>query len=51
MVAFLPSVEKRFIYIENVYITEDMGNSLLKDCLEIKRILVASINTAKENKQ
>ncbi len=32
------------------YISEDMGKSLLADCLEIKRILVASINTAKENK-
>ena len=32
------------------YITEDMGQSLLKDCLEIKRMLIASINTAKENK-
>ena len=31
------------------YITEDMGKSLLNDCLEIKRILVASINTAKES--
>ena len=31
------------------YITEDMGQSLLKDCLEIKRMLIASINTAKEN--
>jgi len=31
------------------YITEDMGNSLLSDCLEIKKILIASINTAKEN--
>ena len=31
------------------YITEDMGNSLLGDCLEIKRMLIASINTAKEN--
>ena len=30
------------------YITEDMGNSLLGDCLEIKRMLIASINTAKE---
>ena len=30
-------------------ITEDMGQSLLKDCLEIKRMLIASINTAKEN--
>ena len=33
------------------YITEEMGNSLLNDCLEIKRILIASIKTAKgENK-
>ena len=32
------------------YITEDMGASLLNDCLEIKRVLIASINTAKENK-
>lgn len=31
------------------YITDEMGESLLKDCLEIKRILIASINTAKEN--
>lgn len=31
------------------YITEDMGKSLLNDCLEVKRILIASINTAKEN--
>ena len=30
-------------------ITEDMGKSLLNDCLEIKRMLIASINTAKEN--
>lgn len=32
------------------YITEDMSHSLLSDCLEIKRLLIASINTAKENK-
>ena len=32
------------------YITDDMGKSLLNDCLEIKRMLIASINTAKENK-
>ena len=32
------------------YLSEDMGNSLLKDCIEIKRILIASINTAKEKK-
>jgi four helix bundle protein len=33
------------------YIDEEMGKSLLSDCLEIKRILIASINTAKENMQ
>lgn len=31
------------------YLDEALCNSLLQDCLEIKRILVASINTAKEN--
>ncbi len=29
------------------YITADMQESLLRDCLEIKRMLVSSINTAK----
>ena len=38
------------LLIMSEYITEDMGKSLLNDCLEIKRILIASINTAKENK-
>ena len=33
------------------YITADMGNSLLGDCLELKRLLIASINTAKGNAQ
>ena len=33
----------------SAYISHEMGDSLLKDCLEIKRILIASINTAKEN--
>ena len=32
------------------YITEDEGNSLLTDCLEIKRILISTLNTAKQNK-
>ena len=32
------------------YIDEKMSRSLLEDCLEIKRILIASINTAKERK-
>lgn len=31
------------------YISQDMGNSLLNDCLEIKRILISSLNTAKNN--
>ena len=31
------------------YIDDKMSSSLLNDCLEIKRILIASINTAKEN--
>ncbi|MBO5089480.1 MAG: four helix bundle protein [Clostridia bacterium] len=31
------------------YIDDKMSNSLLNDCLEIKRILISSINTAKEN--
>ena len=31
------------------YIDDKMCDSLLGDCLEIKRILIASINTAKEN--
>ncbi len=30
------------------YLTETEGQSLIYDCLEIKRILIASINTAKE---
>ena len=33
------------------YITEKEGESLLKDCLEIKKILVATINTAKQNNE
>ena len=31
------------------YITKREGDSLLYDCLEIKRILVSTLNTAKEN--
>ena len=33
------------------YIDENMSTSLLGDCTEIKRILIASINTAKENRK
>ena len=32
------------------YITENEGELLLTDCLEIKRILVSTLNTAKDNK-
>ncbi|MBR2151701.1 MAG: four helix bundle protein [Clostridia bacterium] len=32
------------------YITQVEGESLIADCLEIKRILVSTLNTAKENK-
>ena len=32
------------------YITDKEGESLLNDCLEIKRILVSTLKTAKENK-
>ena len=32
------------------YITDEEGNSLLDDCLEIKRILISTLKTAKENK-
>ena len=33
------------------YIDEKLTQSLIDDCLEIKRILIASINTAKDNKK
>ncbi len=32
------------------YLDENMASSLLNDCLQIKKILIASINTAKEKK-
>ena len=31
------------------YLEENLSKSLLKDCLEIKKILISSLNTAKEN--
>lgn len=31
------------------YLTDNEGQSLLQDCLAIKKILVATLNTAKEN--
>lgn len=33
------------------YITETEGKSLIDDCLEIKRILIATLNTAKQNNE
>jgi four helix bundle protein len=36
------------LLIMSEYLTNDMGDSLLTDCLELKRMLVASINTAKK---
>lgn len=32
------------------YITEKEGTSLLSDCLEIKKILISTLNTAKKEK-
>ena len=32
------------------YIDDEMSNSLITDCLELKRLLISSINTAKTNK-
>ncbi len=33
------------------YITETEGQSLINDCLEIKRILIATLNTSKQNNE
>ena len=38
------------LLVMSEYITEREGESLLADCLEIKRILISTLNTAKENK-
>ena len=37
------------LLILSEYITEKEGDSLLADCLEIKRILISTLNTSKEN--
>ena len=37
------------LLVMSEYISDEMGRSLLCDCLEIKRMLISSINTAKEN--
>ena len=39
----------RLLILSN-YLTESEGNSLLTDCLEIKRILISTLNTATQNK-
>lgn len=39
------------LLVMSEYIAADLGKSLLEDCLEIKRILIASINTAKGGSQ
>lgn len=39
------------VLVRSDYIDKDLGNSLLHDCLEVKKILVASINTAKRNQK
>ena len=33
------------------FIDETQGNSMINDCLEIKKILIASLKTAKDKKQ
>ena len=38
------------LLILSEYITDQEGNSLLDDCLEIKRILISTLKTAKDNK-
>ncbi len=36
------------LLVMSEYLTETEGNSLIDECLEIKRILVATLNTAKK---
>jgi four helix bundle protein len=37
------------LLFKSEYIDDKLFNSLLNDCLELKRILISSINTAKKN--
>jgi len=37
------------LLVQSELLTSEEGESLLKDCLEIKRVLISSINTAKKN--
>jgi four helix bundle protein len=39
------------LLVKSEYLEEQQAASLLNDCLEIKRILIASINTAKGNEE
>ena len=39
------------LLILSEYITDKEGNSLLDDCLEIKRILISTLKTAKEKNE
>ncbi len=39
------------LLILSEYIDDEQGKSMLNDCLEIKRILIASLKTAKDTKK
>ena len=39
------------VLTQSEYLSAEMGDSLLHDCMELKKILIASINTAKTNQQ
>ncbi len=39
------------LLILSEYLSESEGNSLLQECLEIKKILIATLNTTKRNSQ
>lgn len=38
------------LLILSEYISDNEGNSLLNDCMKIKRILISSLNTAKQKR-
>ena len=37
------------LLVKSELLTNEEGTSLIKDCLELKRMLISSINTAKQN--
>ena len=37
------------LLVKSELLTNEEGESLIKDCLDIKRLLISSINTAKKN--